>query len=229
MKIMRTLLAMVAACCTLAATPKPTASPLPPKQLSQQRWLKSQLSIVDRRGKQLEKRFGYGAARRTLCARASSQGVGWAKRYCESWGDGLYLDYEQNNGMIGAAHTALSTALYVIRRRPLRAQEMDVYSWGMREWKISENTFERTLQTVLENDIREMKMLDAAQPSCEAKDYKTCFALEDAEAAYEKAHTCDFSRFTSYKAFTSVDEYNDQLVKLHTSPAIGTAPCSGGG
>lgn len=216
------LAASLISCMLLGATPKPvpSPSPLPPKQLSQQGWLKSQLALVDGRRKRLDKRFGYKSASQTLCAQASSEGVGWAKRYCDSWGGGLYLDWDQNNGMFGAAHDALSTALYVIKRRALRPQEMDVYSWGMREWKISEATFERALEQQLANDVTEMKMLDAAEPYCEKGDYKTCFKMRDAESAYEKAHKCDFSPLTSYKAFTSVDEYNDKVVKLHTSASV---------
>ena len=225
-KIARVLAALLMLCCA-AATPKPEASPLPPKQLAQQRWLKSQLIIVDNRQKRLEKQFGHTDARKTLCAEASSAEVGWAKRYCETWGDSLYLDYDQDKLMFGAAHDALTTALYVINRRALRPQEMDVYSWGMREWKISENTFERMLNTELQNDVHEMKMLDEAEPYCDAHNFDKCFALKDVESKYEKAHRCNFSKFTFYKAFTSVDEYNDKVVKLHTSPAITTVTCSG--
>lgn len=223
---------LVAALCSTAsvepAGAAPSAPPSPsPKQTAQQRWLKSQLIIVDNRTKRLEKRFGYANAPKTLCSQASSAGVRWAKHYCPSWGGGLYLDWNQNDKMFGAAHDALSTALYVIKRRALRPQEMDVYSWGMREWKISESTFERMLDAQLDFDVREMKMLDAAQPSCQAQDWKKCFALKGVESEYEKAHKCDFSKFTSYQAFTSVDEYNDKVVKLHTSPAIAAPGCTG--
>ena len=209
----------------IGATPRPTASPLPATQTAQQRWLKSELTIVDSRRKRLDKEYSYTAAPKTLCAQASDQGVGWAKRYCDSWGGGLYLDWTQNNGMFGAAHDALSTALYVIKRRALRPQEMDVYAWGMREWKISEATFENALGIQTANDVAEMKMLDAAEPYCDKQDYKTCFALKDKESAYEKAHKCDFSPVTFYKAFTSVDEYNDKVVKLHTKAAITRPLC----
>jgi hypothetical protein len=210
---------------TLTGGAQASSAQLKGTQLAQQRWLKSQLIIVDNRQKRLDKRFGYTAAPKTLCADASADGVGWAKRYCSPWGGGLYLDWEQNNGMFKSAHDALSTALYVVNRRALRRQETDVYAWGMREWKISESTFEGMLDTVLANDVHEMKMLDAAEPYCEKSDYKTCFAMKDREEAYEKAHRCDFSPFTRYTAFTSVDEYNDKVVKMHTSPAIAKPRC----
>lgn len=208
-------LAFGLAACVSAAHAQPVVKPTPKAkitapstQAAQRVWLQDQLAIVDKRTKPLSKRYDYTKAPKTLCARASAAEVGWAKTYCRSWGGWPYLDWEENNSMFGAAHQALSTALYVIKRRPLRPQEMDVYAWGS-------------------NDVTEMKMLDAAKPLCDAEKWDKCFGAKADESKYEKSHSCNFSKFSRYVAFTSVSEYGDKVVKLHTSPAIAAATCSG--